>query len=56
MLFLACGLFDTSSGASSSSEAAPVQASPEEQEVRDAFAEFDRACEEYYITIKECLI
>ena len=47
MLFLACGLFDTSSGASSS-EAVSLQASPEEQEVRDAFAEFDKACEEYY--------
>ena len=47
MLFLACGLFDTSNGASSTPTTA--QASSEEL-VREAFAEFDRACEEYYAT------
>ena len=45
MLFLACGLFDTSSGTSSTPTTA--QASSEEL-VRKAFAEFDRACEDYY--------
>ena len=46
MLFLACGLFDASNGASSTPTTA--QASSEEL-VREAFAEFDRA-EEYYAT------
>ena len=42
MLFLACGLFDTSSGTSSTPTTTTAQASSE-RVVREAFAEFDRA-------------
>ena len=49
MLFLACSLFDTSSGTSSTPTTTTAQASSKEL-VREAFAEFDRACEEYYAT------